>query len=97
MKMTDEDYNGLLVRMARLERQGRFWKSMVLLMVLATAFSLTANVGAQGEPGVRAEKTTVEARTFLLKDSAGSMRGKMAVDGDRHPVLEFYDMDGKVM
>jgi hypothetical protein len=30
---------------------------------------------------------TVEAQTFLLKDSAG----KMTVDSDRHPVLEFYD------
>lgn len=24
------------------------------------------------------------------------MRGKMTVDGDRHPVLEFYDWDGNL-
>jgi hypothetical protein len=40
---------------------------------------------------------TVEAQTFLLKDSAGYMRGKMTVAGDRHPLLEFYDLDGKVI
>jgi hypothetical protein len=97
MQMTAEGYNGLLVRTARLERQGRFWKILVLLTVLITVFSLTANVRAQGDPRVRAEKTIVEAGTFLLKDSAGNMRGKMTVDGDRHPVLEFYDLDGKVI
>jgi hypothetical protein len=97
MQMTDEDYNGLLVRMARLERHGRFWMIGVLFMVLIMAFSLTADVGAQIDPGVRAKNTTVEARTFLLQDSAGNMRGKMTVDGDRHPLLEFYDLDGKVI
>jgi hypothetical protein len=97
MQMTDGDYKGLLVRMARLERQGRFGKIAVLLMILVTLFSLTANVGAQIDYGVREKKTTVEARTFLLKDSEGNMRGRMTVDGDRHPLLEFYDLDGKVI
>jgi len=39
----------------------------------------------------------VEAQAFILKDSAGAMRGKMTVDGDRHPLLEFYDLDGNVI
>ena len=97
MRMTDADYNKLSVRMATVERQGRFWRIAALLMVLVTAFSLTATVGAQIDPGVRENNSTVEARTFLLKDSAGNMRGKMTVDGDRHPLLEFYDLDGKVI
>ncbi len=97
MRMTDADYDKLLVRMATVERQGRFWLIAALLMVLVTALSLTATVGAQIDPGIRENKTTVEARTFLLKDSAGNMRGKMTVDGDRHPLLEFYDLDGKVI
>jgi len=97
MQTTDGEYNRLLVRVASLERQGRFWKIAVLLMILATCFSFTANVRAQIDPGVREKNTTVEARTFLLRDSVGNMRGKMTVDGDRHPVLEFYDMDGKVI
>ena len=109
--MTDADYNGLLIRMARLERQSRFWKISGLLMLLAAVFSLAGNVGAQ-QSGANARKpytsydavlspssstTTVEAQTFLLKDSAGYMRGKMTVDGDRHPMPEFYDLDGKVI
>jgi hypothetical protein len=96
MQMTDEDYNGLLVRVARLERQSRFWKIAAMLVFVVAAFSGTPNVGAQGDAGVRAVNPTVEAGTFLLKDSAGYVRGKMTVDGDRHPVLEFYDLDGKV-
>lgn len=95
MQMTGVDYNGLLVRVTKLERQNRFWKVAGLLMLLAAVFSLTANVTAQ-DTGVFAPKTTVEARTFLLRDSTGVMRGKMTVDGDRHPVLEFYDFDGNV-
>jgi len=97
MQMIDRDYSGLLVRMATLERQTRFWKFAVVLILLATLFSRTANVGAQGDPGVREKYPTVEAHTFLLKDYEGYMRGKMTVDGDRHPLLEFYDLDGKAI
>jgi hypothetical protein len=96
MQMTDFDYNGLLVRVTKLERQNRFWKITGLLMLLAAFFSLAANVTAQVEYGEKVPKTTVEARTFVLRDSAGVMRSKMMVDGDRHPVLEFYDLDGNV-
>jgi hypothetical protein len=110
MQSTDADYNGLLVRMARLERQSRFWKIAGVLMLLATVFSLTGSIGAQqsganaptprwiAEYGQPASKLpTVEAQTFLLKDSAGYTRGKMTVDGDRHPLLEFYDLEGNVI
>jgi hypothetical protein len=110
MQLTDADYNGLLVRMARLERQSRFWKIAGALMLLATVSSLTGNIGAQQSAAnaptprlnvayvQRASKPmTVEAQTFLLKDSAGYTRGKMTVDGDRHPLLEFYDLDGNVI
>jgi hypothetical protein len=97
MQVTDADYDGLLARVARLERQNRFWRIAVVLILLVTVFSRTANVGAQGDPGVRPANKTLEAGTFLLKDSAGNMRGKMTVDGDRHPLLEFYDLDGKVI
>jgi len=96
MEMIDADYDGLLVRVTKLERQNRFWKIAGLVMLLVAAFSITANVTAQ-DTGVQTPKTTVEAQTFLLKDSAGNMRGKMTVDGDRHPVLEFYDLEGNVI
>ena len=96
METNDADYNSLLIRVTKLERQNRFWKFAGLAMLLVAAFSFTANVTAQ-DTGVRAPKTTVEAQTFLLKDSAGNMRGKMTVDGDRHPVLEFYGLEGNVI
>ena len=108
--MTGADYNSLLVRVAKLEKQSRFWKIVGVLVLLATVVSLTSKVGRQQtganapRPQVnvdyvqRASKPpTVEAQTFLLKDSAGYMRGKMTVAGDRHPLLEFYDLDGKVI
>ena len=97
MKTTDVDYSGLLLRVARLERQNLFWKIAAAVMLLATVFSHPARVAAQLDPAVRTDNTTVEARAFLLKDSAGHMRGKMTVDGDRHPLLEFYDADGRVI
>jgi hypothetical protein len=107
MQMTDADYNGLLVRVSKLERQNRFWKIAGLVMLLAVVSSPTANVTAQqADPNAPKPEvvrllpappsTTVEARTFILRDSAGVMRGKMTVDGDRHPLLEFYDLDGNV-
>jgi hypothetical protein len=96
MQMSDADYSGLLVRVTRLERQNRFWKTAGLLVLLAVVLSLAANVAAQVEYGVPAPRATIEAHTYLLKDSAGVLRGKMTVDGDRHPVLEFYDLDGNV-
>lgn len=98
MQMTDADYKGLLARVTKLERQNRLWKTAGLLILLAMFLSLTtANVTAHLDPGVKATKTTVEAQSFILKDSAGAMRGKMTVDGDRHPLLEFYDLDGNVI
>jgi hypothetical protein len=105
MQMTELDYNGLLVRVSRLEKQNRLLKIMGLLMLLSVTLFLTVDVKAQrdsgvmqaSDPGVRQTTTTVEARTYLLKDSAGILRGKMSVDGDRHPMLEFYDLDGNVI
>ena len=107
MSITDADYNGLLVRVTKLERQNRLWKIAGLVMLLVAVFSLVANVTAQQLPpnapkpmGDRLLKTppssTVEAQAFILKDSAGVIRGKMTVDGDRRPLLEFYDLDGNV-
>jgi len=99
--MTEANYDGLLVRMTKLERQNRLWKMAGLLMLLGIVLSLTANVTAQQvhwEPVIPPPlPTTLEARTFVLKDSAGIMRGKMTVDGDRHPLLEFYDLDGNII
>jgi hypothetical protein len=39
MRMTDVDYNGVLVRVTRLETQNRFWKVAGLMMLLAAVVS----------------------------------------------------------
>ncbi|MFY9801628.1 MAG: hypothetical protein WA211_03540 [Candidatus Acidiferrales bacterium] len=107
MQMTYIDYKSLLVRVTKLERQNRVWKIAGLVLLLATLYSLTTKVAAQqfvpNAPRPSGDRllpapppTTLEARTFILRDSAGVMRGKMTVDGDRHPVLEFYDWDGNL-
>jgi hypothetical protein len=97
MKATDVDHSGLLLRVANLERQTLFWKIALAMILLATVFFRPVEVAAQRNAGVRQDNTTVEAQVFLLKDSAGHTRGKMTVDGDRHPLLEFYDADGRVI
>jgi hypothetical protein len=98
MQMTDAEYDGLLARLTKLEKQIRLSKIVGALILLAAVLSLTAKVTAQGDAVIRETKSpTVEAQTFLLKDSAGYMRGKMTVDGDRHPMLDFYDLSGKVI
>jgi len=70
-------------------------------MLLGVVFSLTAKVRAEQANvdyvNPPTPPATLEGRTFLLQDSAGIMRGRMTVDGDRHPVLEFYDLDGNVI
>jgi hypothetical protein len=43
MQISDADFNGLLARVTRLERQNRFWKTAGLMMLLAAVFLLTAN------------------------------------------------------
>lgn len=105
--MTNADYDDLLRRVTKLERQNRFWKIAGLVTLLVAVLSVAAKVTAQqSDPNApkpevvrllpATPSATVEARTFVLRDSAGAMRGKMTVDGDRHPVLEFYDLDGNV-
>jgi len=98
MQMTDADCNGLLVRLAKLEKQSQLSKIVGAPILLAAVLSLTAKVTAQGDAVIRETKSpNVQAQTFLLKDSAGYMRGKMTVDGDGHPLLEFCDLSGKVI
>ncbi|MFZ0522220.1 MAG: hypothetical protein WAL95_14440 [Candidatus Acidiferrales bacterium] len=97
MPISEAEHNSLLIRLTRLERHNRIWKMVGLLIALTSLILLAGNARANQDVGVRAPNTTVEAHTYLLKDSAGVLRGKMTVDGDRHPVLEFYDLDGNVI
>jgi|HubBroStandDraft_4_1064222.scaffolds.fasta_scaffold54684_2 hypothetical protein len=71
MQMTDVDYNGVLVRVTRLETQNRFWKVAGLMMLLAAVVSrsclssgrVTALVCAVC-PNNEGERTTRNQRMF---------------------------------
>jgi hypothetical protein len=91
MNVNEADFNALVSRMKRLERQNRFWQITGLAVFLILGVSLAANVKAQEKV-----QDIVEARLFLLRDSANHLMGQMAVRGDGKPVLELYDAAGKV-
>jgi hypothetical protein len=96
MQMAEAEYRHLVARIKKLEKTGRVWKSVGLLVLLTLGFSLTANVTAQQktqEEWVHA--TTVEAQTFLLNDAAGRVMGRLSVR-DGQPSLEIYDATGKL-
>jgi hypothetical protein len=96
MQIAEHDYNSLLGRMKKLEGQNRMWKIAGPLVLLTLGLSLTANVTAQQkaqDAPIRA--TTVEAQKFLLRDTAGTVMGQLTVR-DGKPVLELYDVAGKV-
>jgi hypothetical protein len=96
MQTNEVDFNGLVVRMKRLERQNRFWKIAGATVLLILGVSLTANVTAQQKgQDVPMRVTTVEAQQFLLRDAAGNLMGELAVK-DGKPMLELYDVTGKV-
>lgn len=94
---TGVDLLGLTRRVAKLERQNRFWRFGGLLAVAALAFSLTAEVRAQQgrkEAPLRAE--SVEAQHFVLIDQNGKTLGELVVS-PRGGSLNLYGPDGKVI
>lgn len=96
MQMADTDYNSLLARMKKVEGQNRIWKTAGLLALLALGLSLTANLtAAQKDQDTPLRAKTVEAQTFLLKDAAGALMGRMTVT-EGQPVLELYAPSGEV-
>ncbi len=96
MQMADTDYNSLLARVEKVERQNRIWNMARLLALLALGLSLTANLtAAQKDQDAPLRAKTVEAQTFLLKDAAGTLMGRMTVT-EGQPVLELYNPSGEV-
>jgi hypothetical protein len=97
MTTSEIDLHGMLDRIAKLEAQNRRWKFVSLSLLLIFASTLTMGVMAQeriAPPLVRAQ--TVEANTFLLRDSDGIVRGRLVMRAYK-PILEFYDESGKVI
>jgi hypothetical protein len=96
MEMAHTDFDELLARMKKLEGQNRFWRRAGSLIALALGLSLTANVIAQEKPEkLLLQAVTIEARTFILKDASGTVRGRMTVEYGEAK-LELYDEAGKV-
>ncbi len=96
MQMADTDYNSLLARLKKVERQNQIWKMAGLLALLMLGLSLTANLtAAQKDQDAPLRAKTVEAQTFLLKDAEGTLMGRMTVT-EGQPVLELYDPSGEV-
>jgi hypothetical protein len=95
MEMAHTDFDDLLARMKKLEGQNRFWRRAGLLIALALGLSLTASVTAQEKPEKLLHVMTIEARTLILKDASGTVRGRMTVEYGEAK-LELYDEAGKV-
>src|ERR1700727_539587 len=96
MQMTDTDYIGLLAHLKKVERQNRVWKMAGLVALLTLGLLLNANLTAgQKDQDAPLRAKTVEAQAFLLKDSAGTVMGRMTVS-EGQPVLELYGQSGEV-
>jgi hypothetical protein len=97
MTRPEIDFNELLERVRNLERQNRRWKFASFLLLFVLASSLATGLVAQEriEPPLMRAKT-VEAQSFLLKDTDGNIRGQMNMRAGR-PTFELYDRSGKVV
>jgi len=91
------DLQLLANRIAKLERQNRFWKIGGVLAALALASLLAVGVRAQQE-WLRATQRAklIEAQDFVLTDANGITKGEFSTK-DGNPILELYGPTGKVI
>src|SRR5262245_36725743 len=80
---SEKDLKGLLQRLAELERQNYRFKCIGSAVCLLAALVLLA---AQAAP----ESKTVQAESFVLKDSAGKTRATWSVSNEG-PALNLID------
>lgn len=84
-------------RIAKLERQNRFWKIGGVLAVLALASLLAFSVRAQQEwPRPTERAKLIEAEAFVLTDANGVTKGEFSTKGGS-PSLQLYGSNGKVI
>jgi|SRR5579862_164070 len=84
-------------RIAKLERQNRFWKVSGVLVALALASLLAVGVRAQQEwPRTTQRAKLIEAEAFVLTDASGVTKGEFSAK-DGNPVLQLYGPMGKVI
>ena len=92
------DVSSLALRIAKLERQNHRWRALALVCVilLAGTVLIAARPADMPMPNlVRAR--SVEAQTFVLRDSNGDVRARLALNNGKDARLTFYDEDGKVI
>lgn len=83
-------------RIAKLERQNRFWKVTGVLTVLALASLLAIGVRAQEWPRPAQRAKLIEAESFVLTDANGVTKGEFSTKGGS-PSLQLYGSNGKVI
>jgi len=84
-------------RIAKLERQNRFWKIGGALAAVALASLLAVGVRAQQEwPRPTQRAKLIEAQDFVLTDADGVTKGEFSTK-DGNPILELYGPTGKVI
>lgn len=80
-------------RLERLERENRAWKIAALALLLAAVIAWQARP-LEAASGIQAP-LDVQSQAFVLKDGAGRVRAKLAVDrGQDAPILYFFDTAG---
>jgi len=90
------DFQALVERVGKLEKQNRLWKYGSLSFALVAAAALTAGARGQQEHQDALHARTVEAEVFLLKDAGGITRGELTVK-DGSPRLQLYSPSGKIV
>lgn len=84
-------------RIAKLERQNRFWKIGGVLATLTLAALLAVGVRAQQEwPRSTQRAKVVESEAFVLTDASGVIKGEFSTK-DGSPALQLYGPTGKVI
>lgn len=90
------DLRKLAGRIAKLERQNRFWKWGAVLMLVMLAFSLVTGLRAQETAQAPLRAKTIEAERFILRGADGSVQGQWAVTPGGGK-LTLWSPDGKVI
>jgi hypothetical protein len=87
-------------RLARLEKQGRWWRAAALALVVVLGVLLTAAFGGQNQFDrgfiLPPQPEGIRARAFLLTDQSGRVHGEWTIEGNQ-PVLKLYGPNGRVL
>jgi hypothetical protein len=86
MQSSTSEFQYLAARIEKLEKQNRLFKRAALALLL-----LPAAIAVMGQ--VRPSRT-LEAETFVVRDSTGTKRVELGMD-DSSPTLRFFDARGK--